>query len=64
MGRDKMAVIDSQLCMIGVLRLRVADASIMPTLVGGNTDAPASMIADRCSDFILTRIQPENRGLQ
>ena len=36
----------------------------MPTLVGGNTDAPASMIADRCSDFILARIQPENRGLQ
>ncbi|KQU88104.1 GMC family oxidoreductase [Ensifer sp. Root31] len=53
MGRDAMAVVDNQLRVIGVPRLRVADASIMPTLVSGNTNAPAIMIAERCADFIL-----------
>jgi choline dehydrogenase-like flavoprotein len=39
----------------GVPRLRVADASIMPNLVSGNTNAPAIMIGDRCADFVLQR---------
>ncbi|WP_312798367.1 GMC family oxidoreductase [Tianweitania sp.] len=55
MGRDAMAVVDSQLRVIGVPRLRVADASVMPTLVSGNTNAPTIMIAERCADFILSR---------
>ena len=55
MGRDEMAVVDSRLRVIGVPRLRVADASIMPTLVSGNTNAPSITIAERCADFILAR---------
>jgi choline dehydrogenase-like flavoprotein len=47
------AVVDSQLRVHGVPRLRVADASIMPNLVSGNTNAPAIMIGERCADFIL-----------
>jgi choline dehydrogenase-like flavoprotein len=38
----------------GVARLRVADASIMPTLTSGNTNAPVMMIGERCADFILS----------
>lgn len=55
MGIDDMAVVDSRLRVIGVPRLRVADASIMPTLVSGNTNAPCIMIAERCGDFLLGR---------
>ncbi|WP_217578696.1 GMC family oxidoreductase [Mesorhizobium sp. GbtcB19] len=53
MGADEMAVVDSKLRVIGVPRLRVADASVMPTLVSGNTNAPCIMIAERCADFLL-----------
>jgi len=53
MGRDPMAVVDPTLRVVGVERLRVADASIMPTLVSGNTNAPCVMIGERCADFIL-----------
>lgn len=50
---DPMAVVDSRLRVHGVPRLRVADASIIPDLVSGNTNAPAIMIGQRCVDFIL-----------
>ena len=52
---DPAAVVDSRLRVHGVPRLRVADASIMPTLVSGNTNAPAIMIGERCADFLLQR---------
>lgn len=51
-GSDRMAVVDHELRVRGVNGLRVADASIMPTLISGNTNAPTMMIAERCARFI------------
>lgn len=53
MGVDAQAVVDPQLRVHGVGRLRVCDASVMPVLVRGNTNAPTIMIAERCADFVL-----------
>ena len=53
MGNDKMAVVDNKLRVYGIKNLRVADASIMPTLISGNTNGPCMMIGERCADFIL-----------
>ena len=52
MGQDEMAVVDPKLKVYGVDGLRVADSSIMPRLVSGNTNAPSIMIGERASDFI------------
>lgn len=53
-GRDAMAVVDPKLNVYGVQGLRVADASVMPTVTSGNTVAPCFMIGERAADFILS----------
>jgi len=53
MGSDDEAVVDPQLRFRGIEGLRIADASVMPSVIGGNTNAPCVMIGERAADFIL-----------
>jgi choline dehydrogenase len=48
-----MAVVDQDLRVHGIQRLRIADASIMPTLTSGNTNAPSIMIGEKCAAMML-----------
>ena len=61
MGANQDSPLDGDLKVRGVDRLRVVDASVMPTLIGGNTNAPTIMIAEKVSDLILGRaaLKPE-----
>lgn len=52
MGSDPGAVVDPMLRVRGIQRLRVADASVIPTMLGANMNAPAIMVGERCADFI------------
>jgi choline dehydrogenase-like flavoprotein len=53
MGREVNAVVDPRLRVYGIAGLRVADASVMPQVPGGNTNAPSIMIGEKCAAMIL-----------
>jgi choline dehydrogenase len=56
MGRDRLAVVDPQLRVYGVEGLRVVDASVMPTVTAGNTNAPTAMIGNKAAGMIRERV--------
>lgn len=61
MGSDRMAVVDAQLRVHGLQGLRVADASIMPTLIGGNTNAASMVIGEKCARAILASLSEPSK---
>ena len=62
MGVDSMAVVDDQLRVRGLAGLRIADASIMPTLTSGNTNAPSIMIGEKCADMVQAAAAQKERA--
>ena len=62
MGSDPLAVVNNELCVHGISGLRVADASIMPTLTSGNTNAPSIMIGEKCALMMLTKAKMERKA--
>jgi choline dehydrogenase-like flavoprotein len=59
MGSDSQSVVDTQLRLRGVDGIRIADTSIMPELINGNTNAPVIMIAERAAEFINNEYKVE-----
>lgn len=57
MGTDAMAVVNPDLTVRGVRDLRIADGSVMPTVISGNTNAACIMIGERCADFIKNAVR-------
>ena len=53
MGQDGLAVVDERLRVRGIAALRVIDASVMPRITSGNTNAPTTMIAEKGAEFVL-----------
>jgi choline dehydrogenase len=62
MGKDSMAVVDECLRVHGISGLRIADASIMPTIVSGNTSVPCMMIGEKCADMVLADAEIASNG--
>jgi choline dehydrogenase len=61
MGQDAMAVVDERLRVHGIEGLRIADASVMPTIPSGNTAVPTMMIGEKCSDMVLADAEAADR---
>jgi choline dehydrogenase len=57
MGVDAMAVVDPELRVRGIAGLRVADASVMPTVISGNTNAATIMIGERAADLVREEVR-------
>lgn len=60
MGRDAMAVVDERLRVHGLSGLRIADASVMPTITSGNTSIPCMLIGERCAEMVLADAQAQD----
>ena len=62
MGNDPMAVVDPELRVHGIAGLRIADASIMPTLTSGNTNAPCIMIGEKCAAMVMEAASAQRKA--